>query len=475
MNFWTGRLSPWNYLRIGIFFLPIVPAFGIINVLIATIKIWQTHFRQIIENPINRVWGIFSILLTLNSCIAYHPDKALIGLFNFLPCFAFFAAIKAFVNTPIQLYQIAEVIVIGSIPIHILGLIQKLFPSEFQINLLLLNIPLHNGPDLRISSLFDNSNIFGFYTVFTLGMTLIAWDVICQKLTGQKLTGQKLTGQKLASHPVISPTALPESPHQRHANTSLWLKFILVTATLLLNFISITTSQSRIALVASFLILIGYFIHKQWTLITGFIGGFIASILLAGYTNSFPGQIARQIIPAVFWRRLQNPYPQGTPLEALRPNIWKTAVDLTWERPLTGWGLRNFPEIFQERTSYWMGHPHNLFLMLSSETGLVLTVIFVSTIGLIFCQGIFAVRSNNLNRNIVDGPEQHTLSNANTVYCLYLLCASSWIVLNLVDVTLYHLTLNIFSWLIFGAINGVASHYNKDLYPLFIRRLRILN
>ncbi len=474
MNFWTGRLSPWNYLRIGIFLLPIVPAFGIINVLIATIKIWQTHFRQIIENPINRVWGIFSILLTLNSCIAYHPDKALIGLFNFLPCFVFFAAIKALVITPIQLYQIAEVICIGSIPIHVIGLIQKLFPSDLQINLFLLNIPLHNIPNNRISSLFDNSNIFGFYTVFTLGMTLIVWDVMWQKLAAQTPNAQISNAQTPTAHPVIASISFPESLEQNHSKPLLLLNFILVTAIILLNFISITTSQSRIALVASFLILIGYFIHKQWTLITGFIGGFIASILLAGYTNSFPGQIARRIIPTVFWQRLQNPYPQGAPLEILRPNIWKTAVDLTWERPLTGWGLRNFPEIFQERTSYWMGHPHNLFLMLSSETGLVLTVIFVSTIGLIFWQGILAIRSNSLNTSIVDGT-QHRRSNANTIYFIYLLCASSWILLNLVDVTLYHLTLNIFSWLIFGSINGVASHYNKDLYPLLMRRLRILN
>jgi O-antigen ligase len=452
MIFLTHRLSAWDYLRTGIIFLTFMPVLGVINLFIAVIKIWQTHYSQIVENPINRILGIFSLCLIINSCFAYHPSKAFIGLFNFLPFLGFFAAINAFITTPIQLYQLAEVIVIGSIPIHLLGLGQKLFEWEFQINLFIANFSSHNYPDSRVSSLFGNSNIFGFYAIFTLGMSLIIWDTIYRQLISNKSFLQNFL----------------DSPQ----NKLLLLNFFLITATLVLNLINVITSQSRVVLVASLLILIGYFIYKKWILITGFASGFSASILLAGYTNSLLGQISRQIIPSVFWQRLQQPYPKDFPIEVSRPNIWKLAADLTWERPFTGWGLRNFSVLFQERINYWIGHPHNLFLMLSSEVGIPLALFFVGVIILIVWQGISTIKSNVLNRDVF-AHQNYILPNANTVYYLYLLCSGGWIILNMVDVTLFNVTLNVFAWLIFGAINGVATHYRKDNYPPFIARMLI--
>jgi O-antigen ligase len=46
-------------------------------------------------------------------------------------------------------------------------------------------------------------------------------------------------------------------------------------------------------------------------------------------------------------------------------------------RPLTGWGLRNFTPLYQAKMNVWLGHPHNIFVMLLGEIGIPGTILFV--------------------------------------------------------------------------------------------------
>jgi O-antigen ligase len=454
MNLKIRTLSEWEHLQIGILLFPTIPLLGVINVLIATFKIWRSHYQEIIRNSINRIWGIFGLCLILNCLFAYNLSEAIGGLFNFLPFFGLFAAINIFITTPNQLYQIAKITLIGGVPMHLLGLAQTLFGFQFKLNLLITNINLDKYDGSRINSLFDNPNIFGFYAAMTLIMTFIVWDALIRQLEMPKASF-KVSFQYL---------------FDRFLKTTWGRDFSLVTGYLILNTINIVMAQSRAILILSCFIFIGYFIHRSSRWASGFTGAFTIGILLAGYVNSRASQIVLKILPEVFWKRLQDPYAKDFPEAAGRPAIWRIASNLTQERPLTGWGLRNFSILFKERMNLWVGHQHNLVLMLSSEVGIPLTVFFVVIIVLLFQQSLSILFQNRLcpPTDVHPMPVQH---NANTTYYFYLVFFGMWVILNTIDITLFNLTLNTFSWLIFGAMSGVAGSFGDDRSPSWIQRL----
>ncbi len=451
MNLKIRPLSDWEHLQLGILLFPSIPLFGVINVLIATVKIWRSHYQDIIRNPINRIWGVFSVCLVINCFFAHNLPEAIGGLFNLLPFIGLFAATNVLITTPNQLYQIAKITWIGGIPIHVLGLAQSLLGWQFKINILIASITLEKYDGSRVTSLFDNPNIFGFYAVITLIMTLIIWDAMIHQIEMTKISFNHL--------------------FDRFFKTKWGAIFSLATTSLLLNTINLVMTQSRVVLILSFLIFIGYFVHRNWRWASGFASVFTSGILLAGYTDSAPSQIARKIIPEIFWKRLQEPYPKDFPVEIGRPAIWQFASNLTQERPLTGWGLRNFSGIFQERVHSWIGHQHNLVLMLSSEIGIPLTLFFVGIMLLLFQQSLSIIQRNQLCPETSSRPIRVS-HNANTTYSLYLMFCGAWVILNTVDITLFNLTLNTFAWLIFGSMSGVAGNFGVDRCPSWIQRIQ---
>ncbi len=438
MNPCDRRLSPWDYFRFGIFFMPIIPMIGAIGIVIGTIKVWLQRYDEIIKNPINRILGLYSLCLILNCCFARNQGAAFLGLFNFLPFFCFFAAINITIKTQFQLIELAKIILLSSIPIHLLGLVQMIFHFELQFNLFASNFPLKYYSEDRVRSIFDNANIFGFYTIKTLVMTLICVDQLHQEL-------QKFNFKKnfwiMPSNIILNP--------------KFSIKFILAISALILNLVSATISLSRVVLITALLICIGYYAYKKWILLTSLMTTFTMMILCSGYLNNPLGQICRQILPSISWSRLHQPYSPNTPVELLRPTIWKLAAQLTGERPITGWGLRSFSELFQERLHQEIGHQHNIFLMLSSDIGIPLTLFFVGILIMVIEGGISTLRSNQFNQNL-DGTK-NDISSFRTIYYLYLLSAGGWIAVNMVDVTVFNLVLNSFTWLIFGSIAGISD------------------
>ena len=67
-------------LQTSIFLLPLFPALGELGLIWILIRIAIIHFLKIIDNPINRGWGILSIWLIVNSFFAYQPSEAFLGL-----------------------------------------------------------------------------------------------------------------------------------------------------------------------------------------------------------------------------------------------------------------------------------------------------------------------------------------------------------------------------------------------------------
>jgi len=99
-----------------------------------------------------------------------------------------------------------------------------------------------------------------------------------------------------------------------------------------------------------------------------------------------------------------------------------------------------------------MGHPHNLFLMLSAETGIPTTILFCCLLGWVFIAGIRLLQSSQLIHNNED----------KLIFFSYLLAFAAWMVFNTVDVTIFDFRLNTLFWLTLAAVCGVTYNYESQ-------------
>jgi len=142
-------------------------------------------------------------------------------------------------------------------------------------------------------------------------------------------------------------------------------------------------------------------------------------------------------------------YPDR-PLALMRKTQWQFAWSLTQQRPWTGWGLRNFTDLYKAQMNIDLGHPHNLFLMFSAETGLPSTFLFFGLLSwILFAGSQILWKSNNIN-------QQDKL-----IFFSYLVVFGEWLLFNTVDVTLFDFRLNTLSWVVMAAIAGNIYYYNQ--------------
>ncbi len=85
---------------------------------------------------------------------------------------------------------------------------------------------------------------------------------------------------------------------------------------------------------------------------------------------------------------------EGSSSVSERASFWKQALRLTAERPVFGWGPGSFRFVqphLQESVLATSDHPHNIFLKLSTERGIVAATLFAFLLFLIFTEGIHTV------------------------------------------------------------------------------------
>jgi O-antigen ligase len=225
---------------------------------------------------------------------------------------------------------------------------------------------------------------------------------------------------------------------------------LLLIVTIILNLIGLILTSSRNGWIITFFSFIAFAIYLNWHLILQLLafGGII--IGWASFGN-LPGQNwLRKIVPSFLWQRLSDQMYPDRPLPTLRTSQWHFCLDLVTDRPFFGWGLRNFSILYEEKTSIYLGHPHNLFLMFGAETGLITLGAIMFIIGRILWQGILALNTLKL-------PKSEAI-----ILFSYLVVFSSFIIFNLFDVSIFDLRLNLLAWIILAAISGASEKIIKS-------------
>jgi O-antigen ligase len=416
--------SAWNWARVGFVVFPLLPSVGALLIFTALVKTWRQAGREIIQHRLT--WGLALLApwLIVVSILGIHPGDAALGLVNFLPFFAFFAAYSILIQSPAQLRQLAWIFLIPAMPIMLLGLVQMMGLGA------LLPLPgtstyiweMHPGgePLGRMSSVFAHANPLAAYLqmvfIFTLGLLA---DTHEQFGKGSQERTQR---------------GFWKSP------TVWWLGSVLAICTL-----SLILTSSRSAWSAAMLSSLVFTIYQSWYWIVGIVTAIVTVIFSAAYAPAPLKEPLRSIVPRYFWARITDEMYPNRPDAITRTAQWKFAWGMTQSRPWTGWGLQSFGPLYQDYTQIWLGYPHNLLLMLSSNLGIPATIAIFGLVGWIISQGTML---------FIDFPIQW--QSERTILFTYLIAFAGFMIVNIADVTALELRLNTHAWLILASICGLV-------------------
>lgn len=411
--------SSWNYSLWALLIFPLSPLFGAVTIGFVSLITWLKQYHTISRRPINWGFALLSVLLIMSAGFANDKTAAFLGLFNLLPFFLIFAAHSALIQTFAQLRQMAWILVIGSMPVVVLGLGQLFLGWSLKLKILWVvlawTIAPGGNPPGRIASLFLHANTFAAYLaivfILTLGLWLEQWQL------------------------GIGKNSLP---------------FLFLTVAMIANFIALIFTSSRNGWAIAIFACLAYALYQGWRILVGGVAAIVSSVLLAAFAPLPVAQFFRQYIPTFFWARLNDDMYPNRPVALMRKTQWEFAWSLAQENPWTGWGLRSFSTLYKAKMQIRLGHPHNLFLMLSAETGFPSTLLFCGLLAWILITGGQLLRKS-----------KYINAEDRLIFFSYLLAFVGWVLLNTVDVTLFDFRLNTFSWLILAAICGVVHRYNQ--------------
>jgi O-antigen ligase len=410
----------WNSARIGFVVFPLLPIVGVFLIFASLVQTWQQCWREIIKYPLNRGFGLLSIWLIIGSLFGLQPGDAALGLANFIPFFIFFAAYSILIQSPEQLRQLAGIFLIPAVPIMLLGLLQLAGTGaiiSIPGNLVSIwEIARGGNPLGRMSSVFSYANSLAAYLqmVFIVTIGLLA-DLFEQR---SMIQGKSSCWKSLTCWLLLSILGLCAG--------------------------SLILTSSRGAWTAAIFGSLVFAVHQGWYWILGMMTTITTIVLSAAYVPAPLQEPLRLIVPRYLWGRINdNMYPNQP--EALgRLAQWKFAWDLTKSRPLTGWGLQSFGPLYQKHSHIWLGYPHNLILMLSSNLGVPATISLVGLVGWVLYQ------STEL---FLAFPIQWRSDR--TILFTYLVAFAGFMIFNITDVTALELRLNTHAWLILSGICGV--------------------
>jgi O-antigen ligase len=413
-------------MQVGVLLFPLLPTWGAIGLGLAVLGVWWCRYRAIARSPLNWGLALLGSWLIVTASFAHHPSEAFLGLGNLLPFFFVFAALSLLIQTPAQLRQLAWLLVIPSLPIAILGLGQQFFgwttPEAWQ-GVLGWVLEAGGNPPGRMASVFIYANLLAAYLQMTVILEL-------------GLGIERFWAWR----------------RERERYCTIQLSFLGIT--LVSSAIALVLTNSRNGWGVAGFACLAFALYLGWRWLVVGVAAFATAILGAAFGPSPLQDGLRGIVPVYFWGRLTDRFYADRPVALMRTTQWQFTLSLTGERPWLGWGLRNFTPLYEQQTNLWLGHPHNLFLMLLAETGIPATLLFCSLVGWILARGGLLLRDWSA---IVPETPKHHWRQDRLIFFAYLTAFGGLILFNLADVTLFDFRVNTLGWLLLSAIWGVAS------------------
>ncbi len=382
---------------------------------------------------------LVSGLMILSACFAEHRGEAFLQLANFLPYFLFFSMLPYVMDSLARLERVAIALVIGAIPLNVISAGEYLLKSPRlpqslqQISLIeWIRAAPHKG---RAMVTFDHPNAMASYlvVVFGLGLGLTLAGASGARADGEttgagegKRAGGDTRSAQASQRPVVTR---------------------LIYIATFLNLVGIFCSGSRNAwmLAVVQLLLFSLYVKFNRALLIGSLTGILAVVGSAAWLG-----IGGRTLIAQSWTN----DPRST--------IWSIALRMSQERPWLGWGLGNYKFLYKAYLSpdlqnlprfRTISHPHNLWLLLSSEAGILVTIMLTLLIGYICFAGVRLWRSQQLE----------VYSNA--ILLGYLLGFLGCVGFALFDITFFDARVNVVNWLLITGIYVASFRLKHPEHP----------
>lgn len=421
----TTNNNDWNCAQLGAIVFPFFPILGALGFFIALLLVWKQHFPRLIKRPLNWGLALFSIWLIIISAFAVDFQESLFGLGNFLPFLVFFVAFSSLIRTISQLRQLAWILVIPSLFVVILGLGQ-LFAGWNIPGFLGWHLVAGGNPEGRMASVFMYANILAAYLSIVLILGIGLWLDTYQ--------------------------AWRKSFKQNRP----WI-FLLLTATVIADAIGLILTSSRNAWAIAFLACLAFALYLGWYWLVGGVSATAGIIAWASFGPNPGRDWLRQIVPAYVWARLSDEMYPDRAVASLRTTQWHFAENMIFSRPWLGWGLRSFTPLYEAKMGLWLGHPHNLFLMLGAEIGIPATLFFSSLVGWILARAVILL---NIRAKKSPDRDAEKIASDRLILFAYLVAFASCILFNCLDVTMFDLRVNTLAWLLLAAIGGAVDRHS---------------
>ena len=431
----------WRLTQLSLLLLPFNTLFGAVLMFLNSCALWAKYANQFVQSLLHQLLLILGAWMVIIALFADRKDFSLLGLFNFLPFFIAFIAQSHLFRSVQQLRQLAWILVVPSVPISVLAIGQMFFGWGFHFKLLsfggdgiLLNLLLTSGgmPAGRASSLFYYATILASYLVITFTVSFGLWtDAIATRKTAR----QDAPFPLFLKLPTMVQTIL------RHPLTQCSFLGLSVG----LNFTALFLTQSRNAWAIALGIVFIFSIGLGWRKVSGLLFSLLGIVTAAAYGMPPLSDWARTVVPRMIWARVNDDLFLDRPIASLRLTQWKFAISLIEKRPWTGWGLRNFSALYERSTGFFIGHTHNLSLMLSCEMGIPATLLFYGLVGTVIGTSIVHGHQSNLSN--------HDRAIHLTVLLAFLCCTA----FSLFDIPIFDARINLFGWMLLAALWGFAS------------------
>lgn len=452
----------WNSAQIGLLLLPMSPLLGGIGLLVAMFGTWKQRHREIHRRSLNQGFAILAVWLVITTLFAVDPLAAFLGLFNFLPFFALFAAFSALIQTPAQMRRIAWIAIATSLLVAIVGWGQLFWgwAGPVKVGMILdWRLEATGTPPGRMASVFEYANVLASYFLIPFILGLGLWVETFQTWqTLRKLPKKQEKIRDPRDPRIVKTIDLSVTGEEG----KVWPRLLFLTIALLGNAIALVLTNSRNGWAIAILACLAFASYKGWRWLVATVTAAVTGVYWSAFGPDPVRQWLRGIVPAYFWMRMTDQLFPDRPVATLRTTQWQFAWQMTRDRPLTGWGLRTFTELYEAQTQVWMGHPHNLFLMLSAETGIPAALMLCGLVGWVLAKGVLCWRDWGDTAGEGDLDAIASLSQGmtddRTIFFSYLVAFVACILFHLLDVTLFDSRVNILGWLLLAAICGVASH-----------------
>lgn len=155
---------------------------------------------------------------------------------------------------------------------------------------------------------------------------------------------------------------------------------------------------------------------------------------------------------------------EGSSSASERASFWKQALILTAKKPIFGWGPGSFRFVqphLQERVLATSDHPHNIFLKLSAERGVIVATLFLLLLFFIFQNGLHHVLRG---KRLESSPDSLRIG-----FPLVFTALAGVIAHNLIDFNLQFVGIALPFWIMLGMLSAQAKKATEKVkYKKFL-------